>query len=411
MFFIFGAPAHHVCVYLILVIGNMDTTPRSRLRTRERHLRSSNRRRSRSGRSRGRRSRSLSRGRASSHRSVRRRSRCLSRNSGNRSRRDRSHSSDRRRHRSRSHGLDRNSHESWHTIVSRLQALETRTQPPLDSAGPSIGNGTAQIVEAIQSLKSVSSQSYYVSNFDPNIHDVDSWFDEVDRAKLANRWDDCECLARIGNCLRGDAKSWIDEWVTSDRSWSNFKKDFKPLCVKKIDIANVLFQVMSTDSDKFLTYADYARKSLMRLRIVKGISNELITAIVLRGIKDPHVKATATNANLAPDDLVNYLSTFSKPDASARIIRQPMTQNDSHNENRGTKRPFRSFNAPKCFSCGESGHKLVDCPKKPKPGNSGHFKPADNQKLNIPCAYCKKSGHHISKCFSKERTEQSDQNN
>lgn len=143
---------------------------------------------------------------------------------------------------------------------------------------------------------------------------------KVEKAKFLNRWDDHECLAHIGRCLKGDAKSWLDDWVTSDRSWSNFKADFKCLCVKRVDTANILYDVMSTDWNSFRTYAEFARKSLLRLRIVRGLSDDLITAIVLRGIKDPQVKAAATNANLSPNDIVNYLSMFTKSETSGAAV-------------------------------------------------------------------------------------------
>lgn len=65
----------------------------------------------------------------------------------------------------------------------------------MEPPAPSTGQATEQIVEAIQSLRSVSAHNYFISNFDPNLHDVEAWFSEVDRAKIANRWDDYECLS------------------------------------------------------------------------------------------------------------------------------------------------------------------------------------------------------------------------
>lgn len=374
---------------------------RTRSRERKRCSRSSS---SSSGRSIGRGARGSSRGYTPSRRSY---SRSYSRD---RSRSRIHHSGGRRDTRCRRE-RKHDSQESRLTIMSRLRALESRSfnssgQPV--AAGTSIGNGTEQIVEAINSLKSVSTHSYYVSNFDPNIHDVDSWFDEVDRARLINRWDDRECLARIGRCLKGDAKSWLDDWVTSDRSWSNFKKDFKCLCVKKIDVANILYEVMSTDSNSFTTYAEYARKSLLRLRIVKGLSDDLITAIVLRGITDPHVKATATNASLSPNDLVNYLSTFVKPQAETR---RSVTTGSNY-KNKPNKRQFLTPSTNiKCYLCGKPGHKQVNCFKKSKTETSADAcvpepnKPPAKVDSAITCSYCKKPGHHIKNCFAKQRSD------
>uniref|UniRef100_A0A2H1V610 SFRICE_033506 n=1 Tax=Spodoptera frugiperda TaxID=7108 RepID=A0A2H1V610_SPOFR len=169
------------------------------------------------------------------------------------------------------------------------------------------------IVGALSSLLQVRSKHYYISNFDPSLHDFDVWCAEVDRGRNLNGWDDHECLGRIGGCLRGDAKTWLNHWVTSDRSWSNFKAEFRSLCPREVDVATVLYDVMSTTSNKFTTYAEYARMSLLRLNIVRGLSDELKTAIVVRGISDPQVKAAATNAKLQPKDLVEFLSVYVKP--------------------------------------------------------------------------------------------------
>jgi hypothetical protein len=414
----------------------MDRSGRSRSRyTPDRRSRG---RRSRDGRSRGRRSRDRrsrdrrSRVQLSSDRPSRDRHRRgrPSRDRPSRGRRSRSHSRtlatpERQRSRSRNSVRVRRRYpaadlqtpkrsrdsEPFEAILSRLEALEGR---PRDCISPA-SRGTEQIVEAIQSLKTVSSQHYYVSNFDPSIHDVDVWCAEVDRARDLNRWDDSECLSRIGNCLKGDAKSWLNEWVTDNRSWSNFKNDFKPLCIKRIDSAGILYEVLCTNSDKFNTYADYARKSLLRLRIVRGLSDDLVTEIVLRGINDPHVKATATNANLKPNDLVNFLSTFTKPVKATNDFRpsRPLMTNKNNDRFTSFKRNAKPM-GPRCFLCGDLNHKQNDCPKKPKPGHTDNSirKETKNDKATTSCAYCKKIGHDISSCFAKQRVDrQKNKNN
>lgn len=263
-------------------------------------------------------------------------------------------------------------------------------------------------MKAIHSLKYGSTRDYYVSNFDPNIHDVDAWFDEVDRAQILNKWNDAECLSRIGHCLKGDAKYWLNDWVTTDRSWSNFKRDFKSLCVKKIDVANILYEIMSTNSDNFATYAEYVRRSLLRLQIVKGLSDELISAIVIRGITEPNIKAAATNENLKPCGLVNYFSTFLKPvegkhekrlNRDSAIYKEVMKPNFA-------KRPVRKTSF-KCFSCGQTGHKQRNCYAKQKPSTTSTNATNSDVKsgIKIVCAYCKKPGHHINDCFAKQRSD------
>lgn len=360
-------------------------------------------------------------GRPSRSRSkTKRRSTERSRSRHSRGRRSRSTSRDnrRRRVRSRSRGLSvqRAYCQSLETIVSRLNALEDRSRQvetpsvSMSNTATSSFQGAEKIVEAIESLRTVNSQSYYISNFDPDCHDIDQWFKEVDKAQILNKWSDSECLSRVGNCLKGDARVWLDEWVTNDRSWSNFKKDFRSLCVKKIDVANILFDVMCTDSDKYSTYAEYARRSLLRLRMVGGMSDDLITAIVIRGIKDPLVKASACNANLTPDTLVSSLSTFSKPSAKRLFDHpRPSFTNKSY-----VKPPFkRNFRTSeqKCFLCKEAGHKQSDCPKRSLASSSTNAQRSSpsisNDRKTKTCAYCKKMGHDISECFAKQRSDMS----
>lgn len=96
-----------------------------------------------------------------------------------------------------------------------------------------------RIVDVIRSINNAGrfSQHFYISNFDPNLHKITDWCAEVDRAQALNNWNDFKCLSRIGNRLKGEACLWLNEWVTSDCTWSNFKKDFRLLCPKTPDIA------------------------------------------------------------------------------------------------------------------------------------------------------------------------------
>lgn len=281
---------------------------------------------------------------------------------------------------------------------------------------------TDRIVDAIRSINTTSSlkPNCYISSFDPNLHNIDDWCVEVERAKSLYNWDDYECLSRIGNCFKGEARSWLDKWVTTERTWENFKREFKPLCPKVPDVANILFEVMNKNSDNYVSYADYARQSLLRLRIVRGLSDELITAIVIRGIVDPQVKACATNAKLTPNDLVDFFSNYVKT-ATSKFNSTPIKASSSyHSKNalrHGNPRK-RHFDSGKCFSCGRSGHNQADC-KKFKRGSGEYRSLQDDSSLKpvfVPtkpdtCAFCKKSGHVTERCFAKLKSESRNKNN
>lgn len=303
-------------------------------------------------------------------------------------------------------------------------APETAETAPCHSAGEGSStdrqkDATDRVVGALLALSKVRSQNYYISPFDPNVHDFDVWSAEVESAKQVNNWDDRECLGRISGSLRGDAKSWINEWVTTDRTWSNFKIEFRSLCPRNIDVATILYDVMCTNSDKFTTYAEYARKSLFRLNIVTGLSEELKVAIIARGISDPHVKAATVNAKPSSKQLVEFLSAFVKPKANANSNK---TVRASPVRNVGTyavqKREFNKNSHIKCRLCGNNGHHRNQCTRAklnksahqsgiqsssttPKPMSSD----AIDNRLVKHCSFCKRGGHIVENCFQKQRSD------
>ncbi|XP_075990109.1 uncharacterized protein LOC142985747 [Anticarsia gemmatalis] len=203
-------------------------------------------------------------------------------------------------------------------IIEESSVGVSQTPPrPADHAIPQENIDTLAVgktlADFITSVIPNKSHKYFVSNFDPAINDIEVWCEEVERAKTTNGWGDSECLSRVSNCLKGDARTWLNEWVTNDWSWTNFRLEFTPLCPRKLDYANILFDVMNTTSDKYVTYAEYAQRSLLRLRIVKGLSSDLMIQIIVRGITDPQVRAAAANAELTAENLVSFLAIYAKP--------------------------------------------------------------------------------------------------
>lgn len=370
-----------------------------------------------------RRSRSRNRSHNRHKRRSRRRSRSRSCRSRSRSYRSRSHSrrprSRSRRHdrrvRSRSHSLPRErthrAHGNRIATPKAINSLDSNT-PPRDShisesvAPPSEASTLAHaLMEAIKTIQPARSQTqhYFISNFDPSINNIEVWCEEVDRAKDTNNWSDHECLSRVASCLKGDARVWLSEWVTNDRTWSNFKREFKALCPSKLDYANILFNAMTMTSDKYPTYAEYARRTLLRLKIVQGLSDELRTLIVIRGIDSPQVRAAAANAQLTPDSLVSFLSIYTKPNNRT-------SQFDTFNsiKKRISNKPNARGNiAIKCFKCGLRGHLGRFCKSNLTPNAMSTTQPGPS---NI-CSFCKKPGHVEANCFAKSRSDPRNQRN
>lgn len=291
------------------------------------------------------------------------------------------------------------------SLTETKQSAQQTRGPSIESAARCSETSTlAQaIVEAIKSTQPVRSQQYFVSNFDPSINNIDAWCGEVDRAREANGWSDHECLSRVASCLKGDAKIWMMEWVTNDRTWSNFKLEFKPLCPSKLDYANILFEAMKATSDRYTTYAEYARRTLLRLRIVPGLGDELKTLIVIRGIDSPQVRAAAANAALTPDNLVSFLSIYTKPNRLKQDKpSQPVTKRHPSFQHRRSE--------PKCFSCGQKGHIGRECTNKPMIDKTGPSSASSRPSTSTVCSFCKKPGHTEANCFAKARSDSRQKN-
>ncbi|CAG9137631.1 unnamed protein product [Plutella xylostella] len=160
---------------------------------------------------------------------------------------------------------------------------------------------------------------------------------------------------------------------------------------------------MCVTSDKFPTYAEYARRTLLRLRIVKGLSSELITQIVIRGITEPHVRAAVANADLSPDNLVSFLAIYTKP-----VQQKQDTRGSSNHLVR--KRAFNQRNESKCFHCGQAGHKNFQCPKRKKLDSTPDPKSVAKPHSRL-CEFCKKPGHTEANCFAKDRAQSRNERN
>lgn len=96
-------------------------------------------------------------------------------------------------------------------ISDRIKSLEDSISGTPKPQPESVCSMTQVIADAISSINPAKSQNYFVSNFDPSIHNISDWCQEVDRAKVVNKWDDRECLSRVAGCLKGDARVWLNE--------------------------------------------------------------------------------------------------------------------------------------------------------------------------------------------------------
>lgn len=123
-------------------------------------------------------------------------------------------------------------------------------------------------------------------------------------------------------------------------------------------------------SDKYSTYAEYARRTLLRLRVVQGLSDELRALIVIRGIDSPQFRAAAANGQLTTETIVSFLSIYTKPNK----IKLDKPVSSKHPPHQGSN----VCSGPKYFNCGLHGHVSKDC-KRPKSNTTPNTQPVANK--------------------------------
>lgn len=102
---------------------------------------------------------------------------------------------------------------------------------------------TDNLVTVISAMNPVRSNQIVISTFDPSLHhDFSVW-----------------CMKLIMFAIS------INGMIASE------KRDFQTLYNRRVDIANILFEIRKTDFNHYPTYPKYVRRSLLRSRIVECV--------------------------------------------------------------------------------------------------------------------------------------------
>ena len=87
---------------------------------------------------------------------------------------------------------------------------------------------------------------------------------------------------RVANCLKRGSKKLCNEWFTNDRSWINFKVEFRSVYPQNVDI-RIFYLSWWKLTDNFPSYPVW--RLLLRLNIVKELSDD--PKICYRDISTP----------------------------------------------------------------------------------------------------------------------------
>lgn len=150
-----------------------------------------------------------------------------------------------------------------------------------------------------------------------------------------------------------------------------------------------------TRHPKNIPYAEYAIRTLLFLKVVKGWCEELRTLIVIRNIEIHQIKATAANANLTAGDLVSLLWIYTKPSRTENTKSRPQAK---------PQITWRSGSM--CYYCRQRGYSERNCHKNKQinPHNNPNTSCTPVVRSTMTCAFYKKTGHSEDTRYVKNRS-------
>lgn len=121
-----------------------------------------------------------------------------------------------------------------------------------------------------------------------------------------NQWHEQEVL-------KGDARSWFENWDPEQRDWDSFKVAITDLFPLKRNLAEKLKKAVNLTSDSYASYCEYTREKLLLLKgtKIKFYGQELVE-LVIGDIREISVKMGAINSNLKTISELIILSEHSK---------------------------------------------------------------------------------------------------
>lgn len=235
--------------------------------------------------------------------------------------------------------------------------------------------------------------------FDPEKSDTSShqWLAKIEQLAAVHNWSDAIKSYYMQARLGGIARVWHSSLNDYNKTWSDWKYEFLSAFPHNIDFADRLREMLNKRKNINDTMAQYYyQKNAMLHRL--NLTGEEAVSCLIDGLP-AHLKAPARAGNFnSPADLYSrFLAMMEekfRPLPPGRMRIQPKESvgplSDIQNTFGQTKDLHRTDIT--CYLCGEVGHVVRRCPKKPN-------RPA--------CTICGKTGHTMDKCWSKPSTSNS----
>ncbi|XP_046145954.1 uncharacterized protein LOC123989273 [Osmia bicornis bicornis] len=200
-------------------------------------------------------------------------------------------------------------------------------------------------------------------------------------------------LSSATHALTGPAKRWYREWKGKPRTWDTFREDLCSVFVSEKRLHQRMLRAVTYTSDGAVSYAEYVRTKLMYFEQTRvNFKPDELIELVIGAITDESVRQAMMNGNhQTTASMIVGITQFGKTGCEKKT--------DKGVGERATKGSHTS--RKRCFVCDSDDHVQRHCPKKAKSKPSGDDGPV--RKI-VTCSFCKKRGHEETRCWVKQRT-------
>lgn len=209
----------------------------------------------------------------------------------------------------------------------------------------------------------------------------------VELLKTAYNWDDASVIFAVQQKMAGPAKYWVDSLQEVFLSWPQFVNKFLLDFPQNVNAADVHIRMAQTKRQFDETPQEYYYR-MYAIGKRGNINESSIARHIVNGINDQGLKQKISNEYITCNQLLSDINAYCSYNEVRRVLNPISNKTKRSNENRTApeRKSDERVNKFKCFNCGNTGHKAVDCP--------------DPQKKNR-CTICKRTSHGASECPTK----------
>lgn len=245
-----------------------------------------------------------------------------------------------------------------------------------------------------------------LSEFDPSQSglSVDDWLRKINDCACLYHWDEVTTVYLALGKLKGLARVWYDGLSSNQFTWKEWQDKLRKTFPAKENFSKLFHEAATYKIEPGQNLSEYCFNKLTKLNKLKlNLSDEQIVDCVIAGVSNKQILLSLRAANCKTFvELTQYVLNFQTANEEPHNNLSGSTSKTEYQkrgkrnyldvaQNSTESKRFRDSSF-KCFTCGEVGHKRLNCPLRNR---------QDFISRKIICSYCNKLGHKEDACRKK----------